>query len=264
MRGVARFDTRYTQWSKGGIPLAWTSYGDGKPTGRGTMIRDSSGCAIRSTSYAMDGSRTGYSTNSYGPHTIESHYFTGDGKPNGSLIAYYNAKGILVRMRSYKTADKRYYHDSTFDTSTGLKTQDVQYDAGTFTNRDVPHYDANGLMISTDTFDKNGRRYETDDFTDGSLSAMHYTFANGSTRDITMKLNSLGYIISSEQRDDGVLHATFTVERLANFTVKRTIVHAADGSIIAEFPDMLVVEANADGSTPGHYQGTIYKKVPWW
>jgi hypothetical protein len=61
------------------------------------------------------------------------------------------------------------------------------------------------------------------------------------------------------------LICTFTYDRLPTGQVKRTLAHAPDGTLAAEYPDIFVDKVDRLGRPLDHADvGTIYRKGKWW
>jgi len=263
----ALWETRNTAFNTANLPIATTTSESGVTTGRRSTERDSSGCIVRAASYAMSGAKTGSSTYTYSAEYIEGHGFSADDKPLTVSRLYYNADGLLARSVWYSNAlDVSQWTDGTIDPSTGMTTESHQYkDYGkTLVSRTVFQYDANDVIVHDDSFDANGRHYVGKDYNDGSLVKKSYTFVDGSTSVVTYTNDAQGYTTAAEESDNGVVHCRFAIERRADGTVMRTVVRAADGTMLAEYPDHLATECYANGTVVGGFQGTIYKSPPWW
>ena len=262
-RGRARWETRIT-FNTANVPIATVTSADGAPTGRESIERDASGCIVREVSYAMSGVRTSSVTYTYTTEYVEYRRFSAADEPVSIDRLYYNAEGLLVRDVAYDDArNLSHWLDETYDPSTGNMTEVLQYedDGRTLFSRQVFQYDSNDLLVHADGFKANGTLFATRDFDDGNLVKLNYNLTG---RVITFTNDANGNITAAEQRDHGVLHCRFAIEHLADNTVKRTVVRAADGSLLAEYPNHSVLECRSNGTVVGEYQGTIYKQPPWW
>jgi antitoxin component YwqK of YwqJK toxin-antitoxin module len=266
-RGRALSETRNTAFNTANLPITTVTSENGTPTGRESTERDASGCVVRAVEYTMSGARTGSSTYTYNTEYVEVHGFSADDKPVSTARLYYNADGLLTRAVGYSNPlDVSVWYEKTLDPSTGIVTEIRQYkDYGkTLVNRQVYQYDSNDVVVHVFGFNAAGRLFATRDFNNGVLAKLTYNYSNGTTREITYTDDARGYITAAEQRDNGVLHCRFTIEYLADGTAKRTVVQAADGTMLAEYPNQAVAECRADGTVIGELKGTIYKSPPWW
>jgi len=228
------------------------------------FTRDADGQPVRVDFYTAQGVLTGYTINTFFADHADGAAFTPEGVRKGRVQHYFSADGVEIRTRSFIGDGSESYTEEQYDPARGIVTSMKKYVDGKLRIIRVDIYDADDDLIRQDIYDENSVWYGAEFYDRNLLTRIVYKFASGDSREIRYSYDSRRWATSTEQYEAGVLICTFLFERLPNGTVKRTLAKGPDGSLWAEYPDMVVSQVAKNGHPPDSTVGTIYKVGDWW
>jgi len=232
-------------------------------TGVNVFTRDADGQIIRVDSYTDQGVLTGYSTGAFFADHADGATFTPEGVRKSHGQAYFSPDGAVIRRLNYiEEGDS--YTEEQYDPARGLVTSMKKYVDGKLRIIRLDTYDADDDLIRQDIYDENNIWYGAEFYDRNLLTKIQYKFASGDTEEIRYSYDQRRWATSTQQFEAGVLICTFLFERFPNGTIKRTIAHGPDGSLWAEYPNLMVSQVTKSGHPPNSTAGVIYKGGDWW
>lgn len=230
----------------------------------GKYTRNASGHMMRWETQTVQGTVTGSGTYVYKPDEIDETEYSADGKITGQYVNYYS-KGLLIKQRDITPDTPSTYYERTYDTSTGNTMSQAKYENNKQVVVEKYAYDAYGDLMRIDLFDPSTNKpYGRKEYSNGLRMRDAYTFVDGNTKEIVYSYDSSRIMSSAKLSYNGALVCTFTFDRLPDGTVKRTLATGPKGDLWAEYPNVMVLNVDADGKDVDGYPGTIYKTGKWY
>lgn len=253
------------QFSAGGkLPISFDSYAaTGELSSRNRIHRNNAGDRIRIDQLTATGEMTGFSIRTLSAESVEMLSFTAQGTRTGRSVSYYSPAGILIRARSIP--DDTTYYESEYDVRTGLAQSRKKMKNGQLESSNKYAYDSYGDLTRDDIYDENGVWYGVREYVEDLQTVERYKFTDGTseesrfTYDDSRRTKAVAFSIN------GQLICTFTYDRLSTGGIRRTLAVAPDGSLLAEYPDLMVAKVDRTGHPIDHPDaGTIYRRGTWW
>lgn len=232
-----------------------------------TFQRDpTSGQVARADYKTAKGALTSYTLYTYSPNKIEYEEYTPDGSVTSRGIDYYSDAGLIVKSRSYSYGDTGGdYQEQEFDSSTGLATSEKQYEDGKVVINKRYTRDATGDLTRLDLIDpEDGSVYGVETWADGLERKRAYHFKDSTTEDIVYTYDAKRILNKADLAMNGKHVCTFTYQRLADGTIKKTVAKGPAGDVWAEYPNRVVSEVRQTGKPIDNGPSTVYKSGNWW
>ncbi len=236
---------------------------NGALTGVTAFTRDADGQPTRIDFSTDQGVLTGYTTNTYFADHSDGANFAPDGTRKSHWQAYYSSDGAEIRELAYQEQGDA-YTENQYDPARGIQTSSKRYMNGQMRIAYNNTYDADDDLIRQDLYDENNKWYGAKIYEHNLQTKALFKFLSGETREIRYTYDQRRWATSTQQYEGDVLICTFLFERLPDGTIKRTIAQGPDGSLWAEYPNLMVVQVTKDGHPPNSTAGDIHKVGDWW
>lgn len=225
-----------------------------------------SGQITRADYKTAKGALTSYTLYTYTPNTIQYEEYTPDGSATSRGVDYYSEAGLLVKNRSYSYGDTGGdYSEQEYDSATGLATSEKQYEDGKVVINKRYTRDDTGDLTRVDLIDpEDGNVYGVETWAGGLERKRSYHFKDSTTEDIVYAYDAKRILNKADLTMNGKHVCTFTYQRLADGTVKKTIAKGPTGDVWAEYPNRVVSEVQQTGKPIDNGPSTVYKSGNWW
>jgi hypothetical protein len=235
----------------------------GEVSGSVKIQRNARGDRVRAEQFTTIGKLTRYITRQSAGDSAVELLFTADDTKLSRTISWFGSNGTPVRTRSYPN-DTTYY-ESDIDPETGLETVSRKYQGATLVVNTKSTYDADGSLTRSDIYTPEGVWYGGKEYVEGLLAHTLYKFADGTTEETRTTYDEKRRAIEASFRRNGVLICNFKYERHPNGALNRTLAVAPDGSLMGEYPNILVGSVLQNGEALDHPgAGILHKKGNWW
>ena len=245
------------------LPSGYRYFEGGALSSMARYQRDAQGFIARKNYLTAQGDLTGYALWVHSPSQITWTNYSASGAVTSRGTSYYAANGVLNRSREYPTESSVRYYEYQYDGSTGQIIQSNKVEDGKVVLNKRYTHDSNGDRVRTDLFDPAGKPYGWEEYSGGLLRRKVYNFADGNSEELLSTYDSKRNLLNTTLAWNGKLVCTFTYDRLANGTVKRTLATGPNGYLWAEYPDSEVTDVTRDGQPVDKGLSKIYKTGNW-
>ncbi len=261
--GKAASDTVYTYSDSSSLPSAWQTYKQGTLTGTGKITREASGRPARIDYFTAQGAPTGHTVTTYSADHAEQANYTPDGQRRWHGENYFNADGVLIKSVT-QGENSVASRETIYDPLRGLAKSTKQFRNGQLQISYVNTYDNNDDLVRQDLYSDKSVWYGAQTYEHNLLVKKLYKFSNGHTQETVIKYDANRWAERAQFSRDNKLVCTFVQEHLPDGTTKRTIALGPDGSLWAEYPNLVVTEVDQHGHPPNSTAGIIHKAGNWW
>lgn len=225
-----------------------------------------SGQISRADYKTAKGVLTSYTLYTYSPNKIAYEEYTPDGSVTSRGIDSYSDAGLIVKSRSYSYGDTGGdYSEQDYDTATGLATSEKQYEDGKIVINKRYTRDATGDLTRVDLIDpSDGSVYGVETWAGGLERKRSYNFKDKTTEEIAYVYDAKRFLSKADLAMNGKHVCTFTYQRLADGTIKKTVAKGPAGDVWAEYPNRAVSEVHQDGKPIDNGPSTVHKSGNWW
>jgi len=230
---------------------------------RSRIQRNAAGERTRVEAFSPTGELTSYQVRTISPDSVEESTYTAEGKRTRRLINYYSAAGIRIRQREYP--QENIYYESEYDQGTGVTLSQTKVVNGGLELTVKYSYNSYNDKTREDLYDSKGVWFGEREFSAWLKLDERYKFADGSTQETKSTYDENRWLKSATFSRNGQLICTFTYDRLPTGQVKRTLAVGSDGTLFAEYPDLLVDKVDQTGHPVDNADvGIIQRKGNWW
>lgn len=254
------------RYSAGPRPVSYDVAGaSGKLGTRVNIRRDANGQIVRLDEMSATGKLLGYSTRAYAGDSAVRISFDPQGTVLRRTIDFFTdgPYGNPKRLRRY-VDDSTYYEDDIHP-YTGLKSYSRKFQSGELVAQSRYSYDSTTHVLTRiDAYTADDKWFGRMEYEHGLQVRRTFKGEDGTTRESRTRYNDRT-ATETVFEVNGNLVSTLKYERDDNGYIIRTIAVAPDGSVMAEYPGLLVREVERNGD-PLDHEGiaTIHKKGPWW
>jgi hypothetical protein len=227
------------------------------------LERDAAGNVTRSVDYTRLNHLSGIRRRFIRRDTVEVFDSTADGRQPAHSVNVFDSAGTLVKEVRFLQAGVRLEYARSATTGQIQENREFHGDSLTFVTKWT--YGTDHLPLRYDVYYPNGTWVGSTEFAGGLQSVFRYKYANGQTEERRYSYDDNRQTTQAKYFREGQLVCTFTFERTAEGTVKRTLAIGPNGDLLAEYPDMYVETVTSDGrpfQTPE--KAIIHKTTAWW
>jgi len=235
----------------------------GEKTGSTRVQRDARGDVVRYDHFTVSGDLTRYSARSTVGAGVEWISYSRDGKPADRYVYFYSPRGYLIEQQWYPDAATDY--DTQFDEATGLAQSRKKLVNDTLASSNKYTYDSYGSRTRDDIYGKDGDWYGAREYSGGLIARVFYRFRDSTTKELRYTYDDKQLTKEVKLSVNGQWICTFTYDRLSDGTVQRTLAVGPDGSLYAEYPNLLVTDVTRQGQALDHPDvAIVHKTGDWW
>jgi hypothetical protein len=226
------------------------------------IVRDAEGNRSRVLFYNPSGAVTSTRLRILRGDSVESIDSTAKGTQSRHAIDYFSPDGVTTKEVVIGVRVRR---ENLFSPVTGNIEEDRDFRSDTLAFINKHTWGTDGLQVRTDYYYANGTWVGASEFQDGLESVVRYKWPGGESEERRRSYDSNRRTTQTKFYHNEKFICTFTYDRDAAGTVKRTLAVGPDGALMAEYPGLYIDRVGSDGRPPGSpTQGVIQKTGPWW